>query len=263
VARRLDGRLVLLTGASSGIGRAAVPQFVARGARVVAVARRLSELERLAAELGGPTRVLPLRADVSDAASMAALAAEAERAAGLPDVVVANAGLGADARFAETGDELWRQVLEVNVLGVARTLRPFLPGMTARGSGRLVVVSSVVGKRGTPHYAAYSASKFALHGLADALRAELCGTGVSVGLVCPGSTDTPFQEHVLRSGPAQRRVRPVRRTAEWVARAVVDMACSRRAERVLGLECKLFVLGDLLAPRLIDWMLGRALARRA
>lgn len=262
MASRLSGRLVLVTGASSGIGRASAAAFVAAGARVVAVARRAPPLESLSAELGGPTRLVPLVADVTDALSMDALAERVRREVGLPDVLVANAGIGLDARFAETTDDDLRRVFEVNVLGVARTVRPFLTGMLERRSGRIVIVSSVVGKRGLPHYCGYSASKFALHGLADALRAELVGRGVSVGLICPGSTATEFQQHALRRGPSQRRIRPVRRSAEWVARGVVRMALSRRAELVLGVEGRLLVAADAVAPRGVDWLLGRALARR-
>ena len=86
---------------------------------------------------------------------------------GAPDVIVANAGIGMDAPFIHTSDDLLKRVFDVNVFGVVRTIRPFVPAMIARGSGRILIVSSVVGKRGVPSYAAYSASKFALHGLAD------------------------------------------------------------------------------------------------
>jgi short-subunit dehydrogenase len=176
-------------------------------------------------------------------------------------VVVANAGIGLDAKLAETTDEALRAVFEVNVFGLVRTVRPFLEPMIARGSGRILLVSSIVGKRGVPHYAAYSASKFALHGIADALRSELWRSGVSVGVVCPASTTTDFAEHVLRAGPAQRRVRPRRHSPESVARAIVRMAGSTRREALLGFEAKLLVLGDLLAPGLVDAILARALTR--
>jgi dehydrogenase/reductase SDR family member 7B len=262
LATSLAGKLALVTGASSGIGRATSAAFVARGARVVAVARRQPALESLSAELGGLTHLVPLAADVTDPAAMEALVARVIAAAGLPDVIVANAGVGLDARFEATTDELWREVLEVNLLGVVRTVRAFLPQMVERGRGRIVIVSSIVGKRGTPHYAAYAASKFALHGMADALRAELVGSGVTVGLICPGSTETEFRAHQLGHGPSQRPVRPVRRSAEWVAERVVRLARSGRAESVPGLEGRLLVWADAVAPRAVDWVLGRMLARR-
>ncbi|HKQ59847.1 MAG TPA: SDR family NAD(P)-dependent oxidoreductase [Candidatus Polarisedimenticolaceae bacterium] len=254
---RFAGRLILITGASAGIGRAAARAFAAEGARVIALARAADRLATLVAEAG--PRVVPFVADVTDAAALEAAFAGVLREHGVPDVVVANAGIGLDALFVNTSDELLRRVLEVNVLGVARTVRPFLPGMLERGSGRILLISSIVGKRGTPYYSAYSASKFALHGLADSLRAELVGSGVSVGLVCPSSTTTEFQQHLLRSGPGQKRARPRRHSAESVAQAILSMAASRRRERVLGLESKLLVALDLVAPGLADRLLARTL----
>ena len=255
-----QGRRVLITGASAGIGRAAARAFAARGDQVVAVARSTERLNELARELGSE-RLIPLVADVADAASMEALA-RTVNAGGTPDVVVANAGIGLDALFVETTDEALRSVLEVNVIGVVRTIRPFLPAMIERGSGRVVIVSSIVGKRGTPHYSAYSASKFALHGMTDSLRSELWRTGVSVGLVCPSSTATEFQDHLLRQGPSQNRVRPRTHTAESVADAIVRMAGSRRREVILGFEARLMWLADALLPGFIDGLLARMLTRK-
>jgi len=252
-------RLVLITGASSGIGSAAAIEFARRGDRVVAVARNRERLDALAADHGS---VVPLLADVTDAGSMQAMARRVQEEHGVPDVVVANAGIGLDALFAETTDDALHRLFEVNVVGVFRTVRPFLQPMIDRGSGRILIVSSIVGKRGVPHYAAYSASKFALHGAADALRSELWGTGVSVGLVCPSSTDTEFRQHGLSVGPKQKQMRPVRRPAEYVARAIVSMAGSRRREMILGVEAKALTFVDSLLPGLIDWLLARTLTRR-
>lgn len=253
------GRLVLITGASMGIGREAALAFADRGDRVVAIARGRERLEQLAREQAA---IVPYEADVARAESMATVARRVLQEQGLPDVVIANAGIGLDALFVETSDESLRRLFEINVIGVFRTLRPFLPGMIERGSGRALLVSSIVGKRGVPHYAGYSASKFSLHGVADALRAELWGTGVTVGVVCPASTETGFQQHALRSGPPQKRFRPLRRSAASVARALVSMAASRRRERILGVEAKLMTFVDSLAPGVIDWILARALTRK-
>jgi len=145
---------------------------------------------------------------------------------------------------------------------VLRTVRPFVDPMVARGSGRILLVSSIVGKRGIPHYAGYSASKFALHGMAEALRAELWGSGVTVGLVCPGSTETGFQDHALRNGPAQRRVRPRRHSSRSVAATIVRMASSRRKEIVIGAESKLLAWASRVAPGLVDRLLARVLLSR-
>jgi short-subunit dehydrogenase len=263
MASRLSGRKVLITGASSGIGRAAVEAFVGEGAFVVAVARSTDRLDALARELGGSARVAAHGADVSDGPAMEALARTILATHGVPDVIVANAGIGMDARFEVTPDDAWRRLFEVNVFGVVRTIRPFLAGMTARGSGRILIVSSVVGKRGVPNYAAYSGSKFALHGIADALRPELHGTGVTVGIVCPSSTTTEFSDRKLREGPAQRNVRVQKHSAESVARGLVRMALSRRREIVLSPEGKFMNVVNRLAPGVLDWVLAKALVKKA
>jgi len=260
---QLSGSRVLVTGASSGIGRAATRAFVAEGATVLALARAEAKLRELSAELGGETKVVPLPYDVTDGPGMEAMAKEVLARWGAPDVIVANAGVGLDARFAAMTDDAMRAVFEVNVFGVVRTIRPFLPAMTARGSGRILILSSAVGKRGVPNYAAYSGSKFALHGMAEALRAELVGTGVTVGIVCPSSTTTEFQDRIRREGPPQVRTRVKRHTAESVARALVSMARSTRRERILSAEAKLMNGVNRLAPGLMDWILAKALVRKA
>lgn len=259
----LTGRRVLITGASAGIGRAAAKAFVEAGAVVLAVARSKDQLDALAVELGGPGHALAFVADVTDGPAMEALARAVLAEHGAPDVVIANAGIGMDARLEVTSDDALRAVFEVNVFGVVRTIRPFLPAMVARGSGRILIVSSAVGKRGVPNYAAYSASKFALHGMADALRPELHGTGVTVGVVCPSSTTTEFKKRILRAGPPQINVRVQHHSAESVARALVRMARSRRREMVLSPEAKLMNVLNRLSPGVMDWILAKTLVRKA
>ena len=256
------GRRVLITGASSGIGRAAAKAFVDAGAVVVAVARSKDRLDALAVELGGPAHVVTFVADVADGAAMEALARAVLAGPGVPDVIVANAGIGLDARFEDTSDDMLRRVFEVNVFGVVRTIRPFLPAMVGKGRGRILIVSSAVGKRGTPHYAAYSGSKFALHGMADALRPELLGTGVSVGIVCPSSTTTEFSDRKLHAGPPQVNVRLQKHSAESVAKALLRMARSTRREMVLSPEAKLMTVLNWLSPGLLDWILAKTLVRK-
>jgi len=263
MATGLSGKHVLITGASAGIGLAATKAFVDEGAVVLAVARSKDRLLALQAESGGPSRVAVFAADVADGPAMEALARDVLTTHGVPDVVIANAGIGLDARFEATTDELLRKVFDVNVFGVVRTIRPFLSGMIARGTGRILIVSSVVGKRGVPNYAAYSASKFALHGMADALRPELSGTGVTLGVVCPSSTTTEFHEQLLRAGPPQVKVRVQKHAPESVARALVRMARSKRREMVLSPEGKLMVAIDWLAPGILDRILARVLVKKS
>jgi uncharacterized protein len=261
VAQLLSGKHVLLTGASSGIGRAAAEAFTREGAVVIAVARSREPLEQLAREAPGPGSVVPLPADVTDGPAMETLAGEVLGRFGPPDVIVANAGIGLDAPFSATNDAALHEILEVNVVGVFRTIRPYLPAMVARGSGRILLISSVVGKRGIPNYAAYSASKFALHGMAGALRPELHGTGVSVGIVCPSSTDSAFDDRKLRAGAQQKKIRVSRHSAASVASAIVRMARSGRREIVLSPEGKLMSWTNAIAPGFMDWVLAKALVK--
>jgi uncharacterized protein (TIGR00369 family) len=260
VSGNFTGSTVLITGASAGIGAATVAAFLAEGAKVIAVARSADKLAALAADQGDAIRTYT--ADVADAASMTAMTTTVLAGGGPPDVIVANAGIGLDARFSEMGDDALHRVLEVNVVGVVRTIRPFVEPMCGRGRGRILFVSSIVGRRGTPHYSAYSASKFALDGLADALAAEIHGSGVTVGLVYPSSTRTEFQENLLREGPSQHRKRLTAHTPESVARAIVSMAGSRRRRRILGLEAKALAWANLIAPRRIDALLARMLNKK-
>jgi short-subunit dehydrogenase len=259
--RDLKDALILITGASSGIGRVSAVQFAREGARVLAIARNAERLAELANEAAG--RLTTYVADVADDDGMAALAERVLADHGAPDIVVANAGIGLDARFENTTDGDARAVFETNVLGVFRTVRPYLPAMVERGSGRILIVSSVVGKRGIPNYAAYSGSKFALHGMAGALRTELRGTGVTVGLICPSSTTTGFHDRVRKAGPAQRRVRIATHTPESVADAILRMARSDRREVVLSLEAKAMSFVEKFAPGVLDFILHRTLVRKA
>jgi len=261
---RFAERWVLITGASAGIGRATAEAFLAEGARVVAVARRMDALQSLATAYpadGSGDRVIIRTADVTDPAAMETLARDVLAGPGVPDVIVANAGVGADALFVETDEEMWSRVFETNVFGAVRTLRPFVRPMVRRGSGRLILVSSVVGKRGVPYYTTYSASKYALHGLADALRVELLKTGVTVGLVCPSSTVSEFHAMKATRGPRQASDRFRHHSAESVAQAILDLAAGGKRERVLSMEGKLMACLQRWTPGWLDRILYRVLMR--
>lgn len=257
---RFQNKLVLITGASAGIGKVTAQEFVCEGAKVVGTGRNRERLEALKTELGAG-RFVPMVADVADASSMAAMVTRMLGEVGLPDIVIANAGIGHDAHFVDTSDEAWRAVFETNVFGVARTVRPFVPGMIERGSGRVVLISSVVGKRGIPHYSAYAASKFALDGMADVLRVELVGTGVTLGTVYPSSTESEFQDRTPRVGLDRKPKRLQRHSTLKVARAILRMSASTRPEMLLSFEGNLMALMDKISPRLVDRILSRVLQR--
>ena len=186
--------VVVITGASAGIGRATAVRFAREGAAVVLAARSRDRLQRLAGRLEERFGVetLAIACDVRDREQVDALVEAALASFGRIDVLVNNAGYGLYGRIEDTPDEAFRDLLETNVLGVHHAIRAVLPHMRRRASGHIVNVGSVVGKRSWPYHGAYAASKFALTGLTQALRGELAGSGVSVTLVLPASTDTEF-----------------------------------------------------------------------
>jgi NADP-dependent 3-hydroxy acid dehydrogenase YdfG len=186
--------VLLITGASSGIG-AATARAATGDYRLVLAARRLEELEELAAELGGPERVIAVRCDVTEWDQVqAAVAAGLERF-GRIDAVFANAGFGATRGFLEESPEHWRSMVLTNVYGVALTIRATLPHLLERGDGHFLVTSSVAGRRALPG-SLYSATKWAATAIGEALRAELRqmheNHAIRVTLIEPGMTDTPF-----------------------------------------------------------------------
>ena len=183
--------LVLVTGASRGIGAAVAEAFAARGDRLALVARdadALAEVVRRCTEAGGEARVFVC--DVTDGAAVDALATSVRDWAGTPDAVVNNAGLFEPGGILETSPEAFRRQMEVNVVSAFLVTRAFLAAMRARGSGRILMMGSVASIRGYPGGAAYGAAKHALLGLARSVRQEMLGTGVSVTTLLPGATRT-------------------------------------------------------------------------
>ena len=189
-----DGPLVFITGASSGIGQALAARAAAEGGRLALVARRQADVEQWVAAQGWPaSRARAYRADVQDVASIVAAGQACLASQGLPDVVIANAGISIGMDTAEPGDlDVMRETLATNVTGVAATFHPFLAAMRQRGHGTLVVVASVAGIRGLPGHGAYCASKAAVIAYAESLRGECRGSGVRVVTLVPGYIATPL-----------------------------------------------------------------------
>jgi NAD(P)-dependent dehydrogenase (short-subunit alcohol dehydrogenase family) len=185
-------RTCLVTGASRGIGAAVAARLSADGHRVALLGRDAAAVESVAAALPGPA--LGLAADVTDPAAVEAALARVEGEWGPVEVLVSNAGAGDAAPLVETTDDAWARMLDVNLTAPFRLMRRVVPGMTERGWGRVVVVASVVAKRGEAQVAAYTAAKHGALGLVRAAAAELARTGVTVNAVCPGYADTPMTE---------------------------------------------------------------------
>jgi short-subunit dehydrogenase len=212
---------VLITGATAGIGRATAVRLARRGASVSICGRRADRLEEVAAEIrsaGG--RALPVVADVTDDDSVRSFVDLTVAQFGRIDVAICNAGFGIYGTIETVAPAQMQQLLAVNYLGTYSTARAVLPLFRTAQRGHLIVVSSIVGKRGIPYMGAYSASKFAQVGLAESLRAELQGTGIHVSVVYPISTETEFFKVMTdHSGFATKAAGP-RQSADDVARAI-------------------------------------------
>jgi NADP-dependent 3-hydroxy acid dehydrogenase YdfG len=183
-------KVFLITGASTGIGAATARVAAEAGYRVVLAARSQDKLEELAADLGGDDRALAVPTDVTEWDEQERLVRTAvERFGGL-DVVFANAGFGAKRGFLEETPEFWRSMVLTNVLGVAYTIRAALAALKER-RGHFVLTSSVAGRRPLKG-SLYSATKFAVTSMGEALRQDVDGTGIRVTLIEPGQVDTPF-----------------------------------------------------------------------
>lgn len=189
-------RLVFITGASSGIGQALALRFFQAGYRLALVARRTAEVQAWAqAQSIGSDSYQIYNADVSDTDSIVAAGRACIAAQGLPDVVIANAGISIGMDTAMREDlEVMRQTFATNNIGVAATFHSFIDAMTTRGSGALVGIGSVAGIRGLPGHGAYCASKAAVIAYCESLRGELKGAGVNVVTICPGYIDTPLTQ---------------------------------------------------------------------
>lgn len=204
-------RVLLITGASSGIGAATARQLSGEGWRVVLAARSADKLEALARELGGPDRALAVRCDVTDYADQEALVRAAHDAFGRIDAAFANAGFGAKRGFLEDTPEHWRELVLTNVLGVAYTIRATIPSLKD-SVGHLLLTSSVAGRRALPG-SLYSASKHAVTAMGEAARQDLHGTGVRVTVVEPGMVETPFFD---RPGAGRLEAEDIARAVAYV-----------------------------------------------
>lgn len=202
---------VFITGASTGLGEALARHYAGRGAQVGLVARNRARIDALAASLPG---ALPYACDVRDPAAMRAAAAYFIEHRGVPDLVIANAGIshGTLTEYAEDA-AVFRDILDVNVMGMVHTFHPFVGPMRERRSGQLAGIASVAGIRGLPGASAYSASKAAAIRYLEALRIELHGTGIAVSTVCPGYVATPMtasnpypMPFLLEADDAARRI---------------------------------------------------------
>jgi len=244
---------VFLTGASSGLGEALARHYAARGATLGLVARRDPELRALASSLGN-VPVQTYRGDVRDPSDLARAASDFLARFGVPDVVIANAGISRGVLTEAPEDlDVFKAIFETNVLGIVHTFAPFVVPMREARSGVLAGVASVAGFRGLPGSGAYCGSKSAAITYLESLRVEMLGTGVSVVTLCPGFVETPL---TARNPYRMPFLIPADKAARLMANAIEDK------RRFYVLPWQMAVLGKALRclPRPI---FDRVVARRA
>lgn len=189
----LSGRVALVTGGSRGIGAAVAKKLASLGMRVAIVGRSRSQLESVANEIGA----VPILSNVAEAGSAEAILAGVRATLGEVDVVVPNAGIDASYKLADTTDEIWDEIIATNVTAVFRLCRAAIPGMIARGRGRVVVIASTAGLAGYPYTSAYCASKHAAVGLVRSIAAEIARSPVTINAICPGFVETDMSTRAI------------------------------------------------------------------
>lgn len=231
-------KTIWITGASSGIGAATARRAHADGHHVIISARREELLHELRDSTDDPARVSVVRLDVTDAATLEPTVSRVWREHGGVDIMVHNAGISQRGIVEETGIEVDRRVMEVNYFGVVGLTKALLPRMLERGSGHFTVVSSVAGYIGTPQRSSYCASKHALHGFFNSLRAEVHDAGIGVTLVCPGYVDTEITVHALQGDGSEMGTRSAKQqagiSADAVAQKLLTATERNRAEIYVG-----------------------------
>jgi len=246
--------LVFITGASSGIGQALALRYYRDGARLALVARRTAEVERwAAAQRLDAARFKVYGADVADLEAMARIGRDCIAAQGLPDVVIANAGISIGMDTAHFDDlDVMRRTFETNNIGLAATFHPFVAGMNERGSGTLVGVASVAAIRGLPGHGAYCASKSAVVAYCESLRGECRPFGVRVVTLLPGYIDTPLTRGNRYSMPFLMAVDDF---ADQAVRAIRAQVSYRVIPWQMGVLAKVLRM-------LPNWLYDRALGSR-
>lgn len=265
MSKPLADHVVVITGASEGIGAELARQIADQGAWLALGARRAHELDLVAQDCiarGGRAIVVPT--DVTEPEQCAHLAHRAIEAYGKIDVLINNAGVGAHFKFADATDlSVFERVMRVNYLGSVYATHAALPALV-KSRGRIVAISSLAGKTGVPYRSAYSASKFAMHGFFEALRIELESTGITVTIACPGFVHTEIRKHALGSDGAPLgagpRVDHDAMALDECARQIVHAIDRRQRELVMTTRAKLGVVMKAVAPGVIDKLAAREMA---
>jgi NAD(P)-dependent dehydrogenase (short-subunit alcohol dehydrogenase family) len=252
-------RVVAITGASAGIGRATALRVARDGAAVVICARREAALRAVASEItaaGG--NALPIVADVSREDDMTQMVAQAVERFGRLDVMLCNAGFGVAGAIDDITPDQMRRLMDVNYMGTFYAARAAMPVFRKHGRGHVIMVSSIAGKRGVPYMGAYSATKFAQVGLAECLRAELAGSNIHVTVVYPVSTETEFFDVMsTQTGLKITRAYGPRQDVAIVADAIARAIDRPVPEVYPYFTSRALVIANAFAPGFCDRLVKR------
>jgi len=252
--------VILITGASSGIGAATARLFAKEGYRVVLAARRKKRLEGLADEIRlGGGQVIAVRTDVKNLEDIDNLVQTALGVFGRIDILFNNAGFGRIDWLEDLapGDDIQSQI-QVNLTGLILLTQAVLPHMIERRSGHIINMSSVAGLLAMPTYSVYAASKFAVRGFSEALRREAAVYGINVSAIYPGAVDTEFEEraHIQRK-TGTRTPKALRLSADDVAQAMLHLARHPKRSLVIPWPMRLAVWVNIIMPGFVDWLAKR------
>lgn len=263
----LKNKVVWLTGASSGIGEAVAYELARQGAKLILSARRMEELERVKSQCAKYSQneiyVLPL--DLSKANSLTEATQSAIQIFGHIDVLINNGGISQRSLIKETALEVDRRLMEVNYFGAIALTKNLLPHFTSRKAGHFATLSSVTGKFGTPYRSGYAASKHALHGFFDSVRAEHWKDNITVTMICPGFINTPITLSALKGDGsplnemdnAQAKGKPV----DWCAARIVNAIEKKREEVYIGGKEVLAVYIKRFFPSLFSKIIRKVAVR--
>lgn len=258
---RISGKVVWITGASAGIGRATALQMAQKGARLILSARREAALEAVKNEIGLASEVLVLPLDMAKPADFEDAYERIKEQFGQVDILFNNAGISQRGRVEDTGLEVYEELMQVNFMSYVKLTKLVLPDMVAQKSGHIVVTSSLSGKLGTPDRSGYCASKHALHGFYDCLRAEVDHSNINVSIICPGYIKTDISKNALSpTGKKHGKMDANQETglsAEFCAKQIVKAVEKNKSEIYIGQKEVLGVYLKRFFPKLLEKIILR------
>jgi len=263
-----NGKNVIITGGSSGIGKSAARIFATKGANITIVARREDVLKKAVKEISSSAidadqKISQARVDVSNHTEVENWAGIYEKSYGAPDVIINSAGITHPGYFEQIPYETFDELMKIDFYGVLNMCRSFIPMMKAKG-GHIVNVSSMAGFLGVFGYTGYSAAKFAVLGFSQALRSEMKRYNIMISVLCPPDTDTPMLEWENKIKPKETQA--VAGTAgimspDDVAKAMIDGMMKKKFIIVPGFNGKFVLCASRLAPSLVEWIMDRQIKK--